>query len=96
MIILIKKKLLNFFNSIGYTIGKLFYGSINESIDSNNCSLVNILKCKIEPSLKESAHNTAYQFIRKGYFVHDKESTKNNLIFNQTVGLRDSWSKKNK
>ena len=62
----------------------------------NENSVKEILKCKIEPSLKESAHNTAYQFIRKGYFVHDKESTKNNLIFNQTVGLRDSWSKKNK
>jgi len=44
LIIFIKKKLLTFFNSIGYTIGKLFYGTIKESIDSNKCSLVNIFK----------------------------------------------------
>ena len=40
--------MLTFFNSIGYTIGKLFYGTIKESIDSNNCNLVNILQSKIE------------------------------------------------
>ena len=38
-----------------------------------------------------------YQFVRKGYFTVDKDSTDDKLVFNQTVGLRDTWAKqKNK
>ena len=46
---------------------------------------------KLEPSLNILDSNKQYQFLRKGYFVLDKYSKKNNLIFNQTVELRDSW-----
>ena len=48
----------------------------------------------VEPSLKEASVGEKYQFQRIGYFCVDKESTKENLIFNRTVPLRDSWSKK--
>jgi glutaminyl-tRNA synthetase len=34
-----------------------------------------------------------YQFLRKGYFCLDVDSTKNKLIFNRTVTLRDLWAK---
>lgn len=48
----------------------------------------------IEPSLVESQAQQAFQFERLGYFCND--GTKNeagNLVFNKTVGLRDSWAK---
>ena len=34
-----------------------------------------------------------YQFVRKGYFTKDKDSTDELPVFNQTVSLRDSWKK---
>ncbi len=49
-----------------------------------------------EPSLAEATINERYQFIRKGYFCLDKESTANKLIFNRTVTLKDTWAKVNK
>jgi glutaminyl-tRNA synthetase len=33
------------------------------------------------------------QFERQGYFVRDKDSTPGKLVFNRTVGLRDTWAK---
>ncbi len=47
----------------------------------------------VEPSLKEAGVADKFQFQRIGYFCIDKESTKENLIFNRTVTLRDSWEK---
>jgi glutaminyl-tRNA synthetase len=47
----------------------------------------------LEPSLKNAAPGTKYQFQRIGYFCVDKESTDEKLVFNKTVGLRDSWAK---
>ena len=53
--------------------------------------------CKLEPSLKESDHSQNFQFERKGYFCLDsKDSTKDKLIFNRTIALRDTWAKINK
>ena len=49
-----------------------------------------------EPSLAEATLNERYQFIRKGYFCLDKESTKEKLVFNRTVTLKDTWAKVNK
>lgn len=46
-----------------------------------------------EPALLAASGGERYQFIRKGYFVLDKESTDGNLIFNRTVGLKDAWAK---
>ena len=62
----------------------------------NKDSVQIIEHVKVEPSLKNAAVNNKYQFLRKGYFVCDKTSNKNGLIFNKTVGLRDTWAKKNK
>jgi glutaminyl-tRNA synthetase len=45
----------------------------------------------MEPSLKDAQPNTPYQFIRKGYFVLDKDSTNQKLVFNRTVTLKDSF-----
>ena len=49
----------------------------------------------VEPSLSNSNPGDRFQFQRIGYFVLDKVSTKDKLIFNKTVGLRDTWSKTN-
>jgi glutaminyl-tRNA synthetase len=46
-----------------------------------------------EPALKESKLNEGYQFLRKGYFSLDPDSSGDKLIFNQTVGLKDTWVK---
>ena len=64
-------------------------------LDSINSNSLEIHKnCKLEPSLTNAKLNDKFQFLRHGYFVIDKASTKSNLIFNQSVGLRDSWAKK--
>ena len=52
------------------------------------------LTAKVEPSLVNLIPGTNVQFQRLGYFVTDINSTSENLIFNKTVGLRDTWFKK--
>ena len=47
----------------------------------------------VEPSLLNAKPGEHFQFIRKGYFCVDKESTKGGLIVNRTVSLKDAWSK---
>ena len=49
----------------------------------------------VEPSLQSAAIGEQFQFQRLGYFNVDDDSTKENLVFNKTVGLRDNWAKKN-
>ena len=68
--------------------------------DSDFASFINpnsleILKeCFVEPSLKGAPPGSHYQFERIGYFcVDSKDSTEDNLFFNRTVTLRDSWAK---
>ncbi len=68
--------------------------------DSDFSSFINpnsleILKeCFAEPSLKGAPPGSHYQFERIGYFcVDSKDSTQDNLVFNRTVTLRDSWAK---
>ena len=48
----------------------------------------------VEPSLQTAKIGERFQFQRLGYFNVDDDSTQDNLVFNKTVGLRDSWSKK--
>ncbi len=59
----------------------------------NPQSLTILQKCKLEPSLKEAKAGDKFQFQRLGYFCVDKESTRENPVFNRTVPLRDSWAK---
>ncbi len=53
-------------------------------------------KARLEPSLKEAKPGDRFQFTRLGYFVADKDSTAEQLVFNRTITLRDTWAKKNK
>ena len=52
--------------------------------------------CYVEPFAAERKPGEYLQFQRIGYFMADTESTPDNLIFNKTVGLKDSWAKINK
>lgn len=61
-----------------------------EFINPNSLSLV---KGYLEPSLQEAKPGDKFQFQRMGYFCVDKESTADHLVFNKTVGLRDTWAK---
>ncbi|MDP4704583.1 MAG: hypothetical protein NWS05_05965, partial [Polaribacter sp.] len=45
----------------------------------------------VEPSLQTAKIGERFQFQRLGYFCVDNETTETKLIFNKTVGLRDSW-----
>ena len=50
--------------------------------------------CKVEPSLAEAEPGSRYQFLRQGYFCVDSvDSRPGALVFNRTVGLRDSWAR---
>ena len=50
----------------------------------------------VEPSLTSSKIGDRFQFQRLGYFNVDDDSTSEKLVFNKTVGLRDTWAKVNK
>lgn len=58
-----------------------------------NPNSLEIVKGYLEPSLKEAKVGDKFQFQRLGYFTMDKDSTPENLVFNKTVGLRDTWAK---
>lgn len=59
----------------------------------NPDSLQILAGCRIEPSLAQAPVESRYQFMRQGYFVVDPDSRDDSLVFNQIVGLRDSWAK---
>ena len=59
----------------------------------NPKSLEIIPSAYAEPFLKNAKTGDKFQFIRKGYFCLDNDSTKDKLIFNRTVPLKDSWVK---
>ncbi|MBW3546144.1 MAG: glutamine--tRNA ligase/YqeY domain fusion protein [Bacteroidetes bacterium] len=46
-----------------------------------------------EPALKEAKLEERYQFLRKGYYTLEQDSTAEKMVFNRTVGLRDMWAK---
>jgi glutaminyl-tRNA synthetase len=60
----------------------------------NPQSLTILRGCKAEPSLANATSDTRYQFEREGYFCADNvESQPGKLVFNRTIGLRDSFGK---
>jgi len=57
-------------------------------------SLKILSDCQLEPGLKEAQPGSRFQFLRQGYFCVDTEdSSKDKLVFNRTVPLRDTWAK---
>jgi glutaminyl-tRNA synthetase len=71
--------------------GSDFHANLNPE------SLVTLTGCMLEPGLRDAQADINYQFERKGYFVVDRADSKPDaLVFNRTVGLRDSWAKMQK
>jgi len=62
----------------------------------NPDSLTVIKDCKVEPSLVDAGPLTRVQFQRVGYFCVDYDSRPGMLVFNRTVGLKDTWARLNK
>lgn len=60
----------------------------------NPDSLQILKECYVEPYTIEHTENRYLQFQRIGYFTYDKNFTKEHPVFNKTVGLKDSWTKK--
>ena len=59
----------------------------------NPQSLQILSDCFVEPfAVQNSTGNRYLQFQRTGYFTQDKNSSADHLIFNRTVGLKDSWT----
>lgn len=68
--------------------GQTFLDNLNPN------SLVVLKNCKVEPFLKNFAPGEKFQFERHGYFCLDiKDSKPDNLVFNRTATLKDTWSK---
>lgn len=61
--------------------------------DFINPDSLNTVTAYIERSLQSATLADRYQFIRKGYFCLDKDSSDGHLIFNRTVTLKDTWAK---
>jgi glutaminyl-tRNA synthetase len=61
--------------------------------DLNAQSLEVIADARVEPALAADKSADAVQFERQGYFCRDADSTAERLVFNRTVGLRDTWAK---
>ena len=72
-------------------------GDVEEGSDYkanlNPDSLETLTSCRVEPSLAAAAPGSRYQFERQGYFCVDPDSSKDALVFNRTVSLRDTWAK---
>lgn len=62
----------------------------------NQDSLCVLTNCMVEPGLKDAKSGTSYQFLRQGYFCADYSSTKEKLVFNRTISLKDTWAKMQK
>jgi len=66
-------------------------GDFKDTINPNSLQI--ITNAFVEPSLTKATAESRYQFIRKGYFCLDKDSTAEKLVFNRTVTLKDAWAK---
>jgi glutaminyl-tRNA synthetase len=65
-------------------------GDFKDYINENS---LEVIKAYVEPALMEAKTGEQFQFLRKGYFCVDKDSTPHHPVFNRTVGLKDSWAK---
>jgi glutaminyl-tRNA synthetase len=61
--------------------------------DLNPDSLEVLTDCRLEPALAAANSDDSIQFERQGYFCRDPDSAPGRLVFNRTVGLRDTWAR---
>jgi glutaminyl-tRNA synthetase len=69
-------------------------GDFKEHINTDSLEI--IPHAFAEPALAKDSADDRYQFLRKGYFCLDKDSTPEKLVFNRTVTLKDAWAKEQK
>ncbi|MFA4867496.1 MAG: glutamine--tRNA ligase/YqeY domain fusion protein [Pedobacter sp.] len=69
-------------------------GDFKDYLNPNSIEVIK--EAYIEPYLATADKDARYQFIRKGYYCLDKDSTPEHLIFNRTVSLKDAWAKAKK
>jgi glutaminyl-tRNA synthetase len=67
--------------------------SFMEFINPNSLNVIK--KAYLEPFLANATMDSKYQFQRLGYFTLDPDSKNGHLVFNKTVGLKDTWAKQN-
>ncbi len=75
-----------------FTTAEIDNEHILESIDPNS---IRIMHGYVEPFLKDAKPGVPYQFMRVGYFTADLDSREDSLVFNRTVGLKDSYKPQN-
>ena len=68
-------------------------GDFKDYINPNSLKKV---EAYAEPALANDSLDARFQFLRKGYFYQDTKSTKEQLVFNRTVTLKDTWAKEQK
>lgn len=66
-------------------------GDFKEYLNSNSLQILS--KVYAEPAIKNAVQEERFQFLRKGYFTLDPDSTHEKLVFNRTVTLNDMWAK---
>lgn len=66
-------------------------GDFKDYINPNSLEVIETVYA--EPALMQSKFDERYQFLRKGYFCIDKDTSEEKLIFNRTVTLKDTWAK---
>jgi glutaminyl-tRNA synthetase len=67
--------------------------AVNFAADINPQSLEILTDARIEPAVARANSDEPMQFERQGYFTRDKDSTSECLVFNRTIGLRDTFAK---
>lgn len=69
-------------------------GDFKDHINTDSLEIIH--NAFAEPALAKDSADDRYQFLRKGYFCLDKDSTPEKLVFNRTVTLKDAWAKEQK
>jgi glutaminyl-tRNA synthetase len=69
-------------------------GDFKDYINPDSLQVYNVVYA--EPALGKAKFSEYYQFLRKGYFYMDKDSSEEKLVFNRTTTLRDNWVKEQK
>ena len=77
-----------------FTVEDPGVGELEENLNPNSLEI--LTDARVEVNLKDVQVEDRFQFERQGYFCVDSDSSPEHLVFNQTVALRDTWSKVNK
>jgi len=66
-------------------------GDLFDNLNTNSLEIVS--NAKLEPSLANAKPGDRFQFERVGYFCVDLDSAPQELVFNRTLALKDTWAK---